>query len=163
MYYAGTLSEAKEKARKYVQMPVVKRTGFKPVIEEYDFDGTLLARHTYVHTKKFSEELVKERPELTKVIFRKYADGEVIAVMPLTFDDVAGYKYICYQHVGQHGSCCHSIIGATYPAKPEDYASLQKELESEPYNYRFQIIKRWPGYAEMDRARREHKEHMKAL
>jgi len=64
----------------------------------------------------------------TKIIFRKFKNGEIIALFP----EVPGTNNIrtCmnYMHVGQHGSGECSVIG-TKPTKPEDYASLQKELE----------------------------------
>ena len=78
------------------------------------------------------------------VIFRKWPKsegGEVIAIMP-TIDE-GGRKVACYQHIGQHSACTRSIIWNTKPATPEEYASLKQELESNPYNYRFVVRKKW--------------------
>jgi hypothetical protein len=77
------------------------------------------------------------------VIFRKYKEGDVIAVMPNMKEE--GYKVNCYMHIGQHGACDRGILWTTKPAKPEEYKSLLLELESEPFNYRFKIRRRWPN------------------
>lgn len=67
----------------------------------------------------------------TKVIFRKWPNGNIIALFP---EEVENHKItLCnsYEHVGQHGLADPSyIISVTYPAKPEEYADLKKELEN---------------------------------
>lgn len=82
--------------------------------------------------------------EKTKVIFRTSKwSGEVLAVFP----SLAGTnKYyddcLSYVHIGQHGSAGLEYISKrTRPAKPEEYAALQSELESIGYN--LQIAKRF--------------------
>lgn len=81
-----------------------------------------------------------------KVIFRKWPKsegGDVIAIMP---ELVEGFgKYACYQHIGQHGVCDRSIMWRTKPATEAEYADLKRELENDPYNYRFKVIRRWPN------------------
>jgi len=79
--------------------------------------------------------------EITKVSFRIYPEGDVIALFP----DVAEGRYLCslYQHFGQHGSGDYKdIVDSTRLAKPEEYKDLKEELEFN-YGYNFQVIKRW--------------------
>ncbi len=81
----------------------------------------------------------------TKVIFRKFKDGEVIALFP---EVQANYnKCDCgsYLHVGQHGAASYFITDRTKPAKPNEYESLRQELESIGYvlDIRKRIGKRW--------------------
>ena len=79
-----------------------------------------------------------------KVIFRKFNDGgDIIALFPLEPWDVQGFHCSSYQHQGQHGGADTGIIrSGTRPAKPEEYASLKKELESIGYN--LEVIQRVP-------------------
>ena len=85
--------------------------------------------------------------EETAVIFRKYPNirgGEVIALFPEIPGDYSGYTCSSYMHVGQHGAASwHGCIDESRAAKPEEYASLKKELESAPFGYRLRIYKRW--------------------
>ena len=74
----------------------------------------------------------------TKVIFRRWRDtGEIIAYFP-EVEEHDG-SIMSYMHVGQHG-------GATYPnsgtaaATAEEYAPLQRELES--IGYQLRVMKR---------------------
>ena len=59
-----------------------------------------------------------------KVIFRKFKDGDVIALFPEM----------------QLGSASVNIIQCTKPAKQEEYAGLKKELEL--IGYELEIVKR---------------------
>ena len=80
-----------------------------------------------------------------KVIFRKWPKkdgGDVIAIMPELVE--GNNRYTSYQHIGQHGACDRSIMWRTKPATPEEYADLKRELESDPYDYRFKVIRKWP-------------------
>ena len=101
---------------------------------------------------------MSEQLAITPVIFRKFPEskgGDVIAIMPYyNDDDGAGVGTSCYMHVGQHGTCDVSIIEKTKPATEAEYADLKKELEGEPYNYRFKVIKRWPSYRSIENYRR---------
>ena len=87
-------------------------------------------------------DTIEEQP-ITKVIFR-FWDGEVIALFPEDPSDVQNwYNCSSYMHIGQHsGADSQHIINSSRPATPEEYASLKKELESYPYNYRFEIRQR---------------------
>ena len=75
---------------------------------------------------------------MDKVIFRKFKDGQIIALFPEIFDS---YKYnhgvLCssYMHVGQHsGADYDTVCSNTKLAKPEEYADLKRELESLGYS-----------------------------
>ena len=69
----------------------------------------------------------------TKVVFRKYKDGEILALFPELSEGGAGVE--SYIHVGQHGGADYSgCIRRTVPATPEEYKDLAEELESIGYN-----------------------------
>ena len=71
--------------------------------------------------------------EITKVIFRKWNDGDVIAIFP----EIPAGEYGCnsYMHIGQHGSCNISkVIFITKLAQESEYSDLKEELESIGYN-----------------------------
>jgi hypothetical protein len=72
--------------------------------------------------------------EITKVIFKKWPDGDVIAVFPELPGTIQWLFCMCYEHVGQHGSANVELMRSLAPAKPEEYADLKEELESIGYN-----------------------------
>jgi len=67
--------------------------------------------------------------------------GEVLAI----FTDIVEVRYkdhiyfLSYMHIGQHGECCNSLL-QNKSATPEQYATLKKELESEPFNYELEVV-----------------------
>lgn len=71
------------------------------------------------------------------VIFRRWRSrdcegGSVFALFP-TIRWNAGH-ITCYERVGQHGAAdYHACIRNSIPAQPEEYQSLQRELESIGY------------------------------
>ena len=72
--------------------------------------------------------------ELTKVIFRKFADdGDVIAVFPEIPNDRFGSQCLSYMHVGQHSGCDPFIADFTVPATQNEHAGLKRELENIGY------------------------------
>lgn len=75
--------------------------------------------------------------EFTDVIFRRYKDGDVIALFP-TLPGTNDWPCDCqsYQHVGQHGAASVSLTLDTKPATPTEYAPLLHELASLGYNLR---------------------------
>lgn len=88
----------------------------------------------------------------TKVLFRWWKDT-VLAMFieePGTMD---ASTCDSYQHIGQHGACSIAIINESRPATWDEYASLKRELESEPYKYRLKVLQKTPNGA-MD-ARRQ--------
>lgn len=69
----------------------------------------------------------------TKVVFRKFPEGDVIALFPdYPYSPQGGIW--SYQHIGQHGEASPSLIEEFQPASPEEYADLLEELQSIGYN-----------------------------
>ena len=81
----------------------------------------------------------------TKVIFRKFPDGDVIALFP----EIAGtYEYwqdcLSYMHVGQHGSASVDLVQSTKLASETEYQDLYNELTAEyPFGYDLKVCKRF--------------------
>lgn len=66
----------------------------------------------------------------TKVIFRKWNSGEVIALFPEVPHDVHGIYCSSYQHTGQHGAASpDSVTLMTTLATPSEYNDLFMELQ----------------------------------
>ena len=68
---------------------------------------------------------------MTRVIFRKWSNGDVIALFP---DIDAGGGYCSsYEHIGQHGGADYAlVVAATKPAT--EYADLLAELKGLGYD-----------------------------
>jgi hypothetical protein len=93
------------------------------------------------HPKGFDGDCRDDANRLTLVVFRRWGNGDIIALFP-TFRD----RTYCesFEHVGQHGLAYYSgVISMTKPALPEEYAALKRELESAPYHYVLRVIKRY--------------------
>lgn len=76
------------------------------------------------------------------VIFRKYPDGDIIALFPEISVDQIGYNCESYMHIGQHGAASPMIvIKQTKLAKPKEYKELYAELVK--LGYDLKIIKRF--------------------
>ena len=72
----------------------------------------------------------------TIVIFRKDRDGfkDCFALFPELPADNQDHC-TCFQHVGQHCAADYrGCIGNSDPAKPAEYADLQRELEQRGYD-----------------------------
>ena len=83
----------------------------------------------------------KSAGETTRVTFRKYSDGQVIALFP----DIPWSKYrgevTSYMHLGQHcGADYNGTMAATGPASENEYSDLLDELRSAGYE-NFNIVK----------------------
>ena len=78
----------------------------------------------------------------TKVIFRTFKDGEVIAIFPEENGTNAPWTCSSYMHIGQHSSCnpC-ALIKDTRLSTPEEYNDLKNELEK-IVGYNLEVIKR---------------------
>lgn len=71
----------------------------------------------------------KQNP-VTEVIFRKYKEGDIIALFPYDTERNLG-QCSCYQHVGQHGTADYTgVMQSTKAASPAEYADLKRELEN---------------------------------
>ena len=71
----------------------------------------------------------------TKVIFRVWPDGAVIALFPEEPGDRMGFDCVCYEHVGQHGGADYrACVEMTRPAEPGEYDALAQELAAIGYD-----------------------------
>jgi hypothetical protein len=71
---------------------------------------------------------------ITKVVFRKWANGDILALFPEVPADAAGHQCQSYEHVGQHGGADYFLcLNKTRPAQPNEYQSLKSELEAIGY------------------------------
>lgn len=70
------------------------------------------------------------------VVFRKFEDGEVIAIFPNIYPVAKDSKaeVMSYMHVGQHGMCMECLVNELEKASKEEYAPLKKELEMIGYS-----------------------------
>ena len=71
---------------------------------------------------------------MTKVIFRKFKEGDIIALFPELPGTNDPYTCESYMHVGQHSSASIDIVSITKPAKPDEYADLLAELKRIGYD-----------------------------
>lgn len=84
--------------------------------------------------------------EQTKVIFRTFPDGEVIALFPEIPSGANADFCMSYMHVGQHASATPSLMSTgTKPSTAQEYAPLKKELET--LGYSLAILSRFPKRA----------------
>ena len=72
--------------------------------------------------------------EPVAAVFRKYPDGDIIALFPAEAATYDGVHCVSYAHIGQHCAADYSgVIAATKPAKPHEYRELRAELEQVGY------------------------------
>ena len=85
---------------------------------------------------------------MTKVIFRKCKEGDIIALFPEELNNPSDYSIVSYMHVGQHGGADYEhIIQTTAPATESKYADLLAELKSIGYDD-LRVIRRCrPNYS----------------
>ncbi|APW64321.1 hypothetical protein [Paludisphaera borealis] len=80
------------------------------------------------------------------VVFRRFADGGVIALFPYLPAECLHARFCqSYMRIGQHGAADPAIVYDTLPAKPHEYAALKAELEQ--IGYRLAVRSRMPGDA----------------
>ena len=78
------------------------------------------------------EDSVNEGDDTVKVIFRKFDNGDVIALFP---EEEQGRGLIgSYMEIGQHGDASKSLITDLEPASKEEYAELAAELKRIGYD-----------------------------
>lgn len=77
----------------------------------------------------------------TKVCFRKFPEGDVIAFMPQdTWQDGRGFTLVTsYQRIGQHAGASPELIDELPKASKKEYMALKKELEL--IGYKVTVIK----------------------
>lgn len=106
---------------------------------------------SYATVKMIREELA---PALTPVVFRKWKEsGSLIALFPGIPATINAQYCETFEHVGQHSAGdYYGLIDQTYPANPDEFEELKKELESAPYSYNLKPVKR--ATSKMHEARR---------
>ena len=83
----------------------------------------------------------KSADKMTRAVFRKYPDGQIIALFPDIPWSEDG-SVTSYMHVGQHGAAYYKqVIDSTTPAREGDYSALLEELETIGYD-NLRIVKR---------------------
>ena len=75
----------------------------------------------------------------TVVIFRKFDDGDIIAMFPEDPGTLDPCTCSSYQQTGQHGAASITLAQCTKPASPAEYADLKQELESLGYNLEIKL------------------------
>lgn len=84
----------------------------------------------------------KSAGKMTKVVFRRYPDGQVIALFPDIPWSGRWGEITSYMHVGQHGAADYShVVSTTKPATGKEYAGLLDELRQSGYG-NMRIVKR---------------------
>ena len=74
----------------------------------------------------WEESVNEDEGEQVKVIFRKFPEGDVIALFPE--QDQGRGLITSYMKIGQHGDAAKSLITELEPASKEEYAELAAEL-----------------------------------
>ena len=84
----------------------------------------------------------KSADEMTRMVFRRYPDGQVIALFPdIPWSGRRG-EATSYMHVGQHGAADYShVVATTKPVTEKEYAGLLDELRQTGYD-NMRIVKR---------------------
>lgn len=78
---------------------------------------------------------------VVNVIFRKWNNGEIIALFPKIKATNSGPYCVSYEHVGQHGSAdCRGVVARTKAATPREYADLAAELRR--IGYQLKVVSR---------------------
>jgi hypothetical protein len=92
---------------------------------------------------------------VTPVIFRKFRNGEIIALFPFHAGNNDGYTCQSFIHVGQHGSADPGLVmRMTKPATMDEAWELVVELTSAPYSYPpFRVLHRFTDAARRERER----------
>lgn len=71
----------------------------------------------------------QEKKPILKIVFRKFREGDVIALFCGSAPDARPGNVVCYQRIGQHGEASRDL-GRNLPlATPEEYAPLLREIQ----------------------------------
>ena len=68
------------------------------------------------------------KKDIIPVIFRKFKEGDIIALFPSLPADMKYNNCTSYMHIGQHSAASINIIGNTKPATQQEYKPLYDEL-----------------------------------
>lgn len=72
--------------------------------------------------------------KITPVVFRKFKDGEIIALFPTIPATLKASDCQSYMHIGQHGAAdALAVLQQTTLAKPAEYKDLLTELHKIGY------------------------------
>lgn len=83
------------------------------------------------------------KKELLKVVFRKFDNGEIIALFPQIKFGCPHYQIMSYMHIGQHCEVDHhAVIEQTTPATEEEYQTLLNEIKSIYHDYNIKVMKK---------------------
>ena len=75
---------------------------------------------------------------INRVVFRKFNNGDVIALLQ---DNPSNIGMVdSYMHIGQHGEASVEIINNTTLAKKNEYKALFKELTE--IGYKLKVVKK---------------------
>jgi len=112
--------------------------------EEHEFRTDMFGNCSSTEIRLATEdEVLKYRKELipiTEVVFRKFKDGDIIALFPYDVDYPNG-DISSYMHIGQHGAANYNyVMKDTVAAIKAEYDDLKEELENRGYNLK--VIKR---------------------
>ena len=69
------------------------------------------------------------------VAFRKFNDGEVIAIFPSIFPvpQNSTKEVLSYMHVGQHGMASECLVNELEKVSEKEYKTLKEEMENLGY------------------------------
>lgn len=85
---------------------------------------------------------MSNQPDITKVVFRKWPKGDIIALFPEVPSDANGWECMSFEHVGQHGGATYDhCVNMTTPATPAEYKDTQDELIKD-YGYTLDICQK---------------------
>lgn len=84
----------------------------------------------------------KSADAMTRVVFRRYSDGQIIALFPDVPWSGRRNEITSYMHLGQHGAADYRhVVTTTKPATEKESAGLLNELRQVGYN-NIRVIKR---------------------
>jgi len=70
------------------------------------------------------------KQEIVNVVFRKWPNGDVIALFPEIPAGTRGLSCLSYEHIGQHGATDYdNVVSATRPSTMEELTPLNTELQ----------------------------------
>lgn len=83
------------------------------------------------------------KKELLKVVFRKFNNGEIIALFPDIKFGCPHYEIMSYMHIGQHCEVDHhAVVEQTKLATEEEYQALLNEIKSIYHDYDIKVMKK---------------------
>ena len=92
--------------------------------------------------EKYKKGDVYMKKEQLQVVFRKFSNGEVIALFPQLTDKYR-YRITTYMHIGQHSEDDHhAVVQQTKLATEEEYAPLLTEIEQIYHEYDLRVMKK---------------------